>query len=183
MLLTKTSDKHRCSRSTSSPPRGGPAPDDGSADVFEALGPRRRGRSVREPAAVRRHRQGRGGEGRRGDEGRGQAHRLHALLGRLRGRRDRRERRVDAAGAGVRLAAQPRRALREGRVGARARHARALDAPQDADEARQRQVPEDQLGRRRSTRSATSCSRCARNPGPTPCSGSAARSTATSRRT
>ena len=39
------------------------------------------------------------------------------------------------------------------------------------------------LGRRRSTRSATSCSRCARNPAPTPCSGSAARSTTTSRRT
>ena len=52
---------------------------------------------------------------------RGQAHRLHALLGRLRGRRHRRERRVDAAGAGVRFAAQPRRALRQGRVGARAR--------------------------------------------------------------
>ena len=37
-----------------------------------------------------------------------------------------RERRVDAAGAGVRFAAQPRRALREGRVDPRARHARAL---------------------------------------------------------
>ena len=59
-----------------------------------------------------------------------QAHRLHALLGRLRGRRDRRERRVDAAGAGVRFAAQPRRALRQGRLGARARHARAFASPE-----------------------------------------------------
>ena len=73
-----------------------------------------------------------------------QAHRLHALLGRLRGRRRRRERRVDAAGAGVRLAAQSRRALREGRVDARARSRRA--SAEVADEARQRQVPEDQLG-------------------------------------
>ena len=39
---------------------GSTAPDDGSADVPEALGPRRRGRGVREPAAVRRDRQGRG---------------------------------------------------------------------------------------------------------------------------
>ena len=59
-------------------------------------------------------------------------------------RRHRRERRVDAAGAGVRLAAQPRRALRQGRVGARARPRRV--PPEVADEARQRQVPEDQLG-------------------------------------
>ena len=71
-----------------------------------------------------------------------QAHRLHALLGGLRGRRDRRERRVDAAGAGVRIADQPGRALREGRLRARARHARAFDPAEDADEARQRQVAE-----------------------------------------
>ena len=72
------------------------------------------------------------------------SHRLHALLGRLRGRRRRRERRVDAAGAGVRFAAEPRRALREGRVDPRARSRRA--PAEVADEARQRQVPEDQLG-------------------------------------
>ena len=69
-----------------------------------------------------------------------------SLLGRLRRRRDRRERRVDAAGAGVRLAAEPGCALREGRVPPRARDARALDALEDAGQARQRQVPEDQLG-------------------------------------
>ena len=79
-------------------------------------------------------------------EGRSQADRLHALLGRLFRRRDGRERRLDAAGARVRFAAEPRRALRERRVGARARDARALDASQDAGQARQRQVPEDQLG-------------------------------------
>ena len=84
------------------------------------------------------------------------AHRLHALLGRLRGRRHRRERRVDAAGAGLRVAAQPGRALREGRVGARARPRRA--PAEDADEARQRQVaarvvgPGDQRGRRQAAR-------------------------------
>ena len=77
---------------------------------------------------------------------RSQAHRLHPLLGRLRRRRHRRERRVDAAGARVRLAAQPGRALRERRERARARDARAFASPQVADEARRRQVSEDQLG-------------------------------------
>ena len=93
------------------------------------------------------------------------------------------ERRVGPPGAGVRFAAQPRRALRQGRVGARARHARALAPAQDADEAGRRQVAADHLGRRRSTRSATGCWRSARKSGPTRCSGSAAPSTATSRRT
>ncbi len=59
-------------------------------------------------------------------------------------RRHRRERRVDAAEPGVRVAAQPGRALRQGRLGARARPRRI--PAQGADEARQRQVPEDQLG-------------------------------------
>ena len=54
-------------------------------------------------------------------QGRGQAHRLRPLLGRLRGRRGGRERRLGAPGAGVRLADQPRRALRQGRRAARAR--------------------------------------------------------------
>ena len=125
---------------------GAPAPDDGPADVFEALGPRCRGRGVREPASLRRHRQGRGGRRTPRPQDRSQAHRLHALLGRLRGRRDGRERRVDAAGAGVRLAAQPRRALREGRVACASTGCTSIRSPEDADEARQRQVPEDQLG-------------------------------------
>ncbi len=146
MLLTRTSDSIAAAGPRLRRLAGVPLPDDGPADVFEAFGPRCRGRGVREPASLRRHRQGRGGEGGRGDQGRSEAHGLHPLLGRLRRRRHRRERRVDAAGAGVRLAAQSRRALREGRVGPRARHTRALDAAQDADEARQRQVPEDQLG-------------------------------------
>ena len=77
-------------------------------------------------------------------QARSASHRLHALLGRLLDRRRRRERRVGAAGAGVRFAAQPRRALREGRVDPRARPRRA--SAEVADEARQRQVPEDQLG-------------------------------------
>ena len=46
-------------------------------------------------------------------EGRGAAHRLRPLLGGLRDRRGGRERRVGAPGAGVRLADQPRRALRQ----------------------------------------------------------------------
>ena len=133
------------SRSTSSPPLGSSAPDDGSADVFEALGPRCRGRGIREPASLWRHRQGRGCQGRRRRD-RSQAHRLHPLLGRLCRRRHRRERRVDEAGARFRLAAQPRRALRERRERARARHARAFASAQVADEARRRQVSEDQLG-------------------------------------
>ena len=86
------------------------------------------------------------------------AHGVHALLGRLRGRCHRRERRVDAAGAGVRVADQPRRALRQGRVGARARDHRAFAPAEDADEARQRQVaahlvgPGDERGRRQDPR-------------------------------
>ena len=77
-------------------------------------------------AAAARH----DGQGRRrpttpGGQARGAPHRLHALLGRLRGRRGGRERRLGAPGAGVRLAAQPRRALRQGRGAARARPRRA----------------------------------------------------------
>ncbi len=88
--------------------------------------------------------------------GRGQALDLHPLLGGL--RRDRRspERRLDRPGAGLRLAVQPRRALRQGRLGARARPRRA--PPEVPDEAGRRQVAAGVLGRRRSTRSATSCS-------------------------
>ncbi len=47
---------------------------------------------------------------------------------------------MDAAGAGFRIAAQHGRALREGRVGSRARDRRALASAEDADEAGQRQV-------------------------------------------
>ena len=106
------------------------------------LGCRRR--RFRHATALRHDGQGRGGERSREREAGGPSHRLHALLGRLRDRRRRRERRVGAAGAGVRFAAQPRRALREGRVGARARPRRA--SAEEPDEARQRQVPEDHVG-------------------------------------
>ena len=93
---------------------------DGPPDVPQALRPGGRRRRVREPVALRRDRPRRGqGRGSRNHVQR--AHGLHALLGRLRGRRHRRERRVDAAEPGVRIADQPGRALREGRVGARAR--------------------------------------------------------------
>ena len=61
---------------------------------------------------------------------------------------------------------QPRRALRQGRLGARARHDRALAPPEVPDEARGRQVPAHLAGSRRSTRSATSSSRSARSRGP-----------------
>ena len=47
--------------------------DDGSANVSEAFGPRRRGRGVREPAAVRRDRQGRGRQGQRRQESKSSA--------------------------------------------------------------------------------------------------------------
>ena len=131
-----------------------PDRDDGPPRVPEALGPGRRRRRVREPVAVRHDGQGAGGRRHGERQARGASHRLHALLGRLRDRRRRRERRVGAPGAGVRFAAQPRRALREGRVDPRARPRRA--SAEDADEARQRQVPEDHAGTRRSTSSATS---------------------------
>src|SRR5258707_6471053 len=49
-------------------------------------------------------------------------------------------------GTGVRLPAQPRRALRQGRLDPRARHLARLAPPQVTDEARRRQVAEDQLG-------------------------------------
>ena len=128
---------------------------DGPPDVPQALGPRGRRRRVREPVAVWRDR-ARRGQGRGSGQRRATAHDLHALLGRLRGRRHRRERRVDAAGAGLRIADQPGRALREGRVGARARARRA--PAEDADEARQRQVaaalvgPGAERGRRQDAR-------------------------------
>ena len=83
-------------------------------------------------AAVQHRRRGRGRrQGARRRQDRSQAHGLHPLLGRLRGRRRRRERRVGAAGAGVRFAAQPRRALRQGRVDARARHDARLAPAED----------------------------------------------------
>ena len=91
--------------------------------------------------------QGRGaGEDGRRRQDRGEAQRLYALFGRLCDRRRRAERRLGAAGAGVRLAAQPRRALRQGRVGARARHDRALASPEVPDEAGEGQVPAHLLG-------------------------------------
>ena len=107
-------------------------------------------------------------------------HRLRPLLGRLRGRRGGRERRLDAPGAGVRFAAQPRRPLRQGRRAARARPRRL--PPQDADEAGRRQVPEDQLGpgaerdQRQDARAEEG------RAAPTRSSSSARRSTTTSRR-
>ena len=85
-------------------------------------------------------------DGRRQGQDRGQAHRLHALLGGLRDRRGRRERRVGAPGAGVRLADQPGRALRQGRGRPRARPRRV--PPALPDEAGERQVRAHQLGRR-----------------------------------
>ena len=56
------------------------------------------------------------------------------------------ERRLDPPGAGVRLADQPRRALRQGRLDARARHHARLAPPQVPDEARGRQVEAHLLG-------------------------------------
>ena len=78
-------------------------------------------------------------------QGRSQAHRVRPLLGGLRDRRGGRERRVGAPGAGVRQPDQPRRALRQGRRGARERPRRI--PPEVPDEARQRQVRAHQLGR------------------------------------
>ncbi len=75
-----------------------------------------------------------------------QAHRMHALLGRLRGGRGREKWRVGGPGAGVRFPAEPRCALRQGRIGARARHDRALAPAEIPDEAGRRQVPAHQLG-------------------------------------
>ncbi len=66
------------------------------------------------------------------------------LLGGLRDRRGGRERRLGAPGAGVRLADQPGRALRQGRGDARARPRRV--PPALPDEAGQRQVRAHQLG-------------------------------------
>ena len=103
---------------------------------------RRRGRRS---AAVQHDRRGRGEE-RADRQDRGQALGLHALLGRLRHRRRGAERRLGPAGAGVRLAAQPRRALRQGRLGARARHHARLAPPEVPDEARGRQVEAPVLG-------------------------------------
>ena len=105
-------------------------------------------RRRRRPGHVAAHAGAQGARSRRarriGQDGRRAAHRLHALLGRLRRRRRRRERRLGAAGAGVRFADQPGRALRQGRRAARARPRRV--PPEDADEAGRRQVRAHQLG-------------------------------------
>ena len=140
MLLTRKTDSARTTGPRLKRLAGSQDVHDGPPDVPQALRPGRRRRRVRQPVAVRRDRPRRGSQGRRRHDGREEAHRLHALLGRLRGRRHRRERRVDAAGAGVRIADQPGRALRQGRVDPRARHRRAFAPAEDADEARQRQV-------------------------------------------
>ena len=119
------------------------------------------------------------GRGRRQD--RSEAHGLHALLRGLRDRRRGAERRLDPPGAGVRLADQPRRALRQGRLGARARHHARLAPPQVPDEARGRQVEEASPGTRPTTRSRRRCSRSARRAARIRCSWSAPPSTTTSR--
>ena len=119
--------------------------DDRPPHVPQALGHHRRRRRRRVAAAVQHDRRGRGEErGRRQD--RSQAHGLHALLRGLRDRRRGAERRVGPPGAGVRLADQPRRALRQGRLGARARHHARLAPPEVPDEARGRQVEAHLLG-------------------------------------
>ena len=158
MLLTRKTDSAPTLRSPHAETRRDQDLDDGSAHVPQALRPCRGRRRVREPVAVWRDRTRRSGQGRRRDQGRDEAHDLHALLGRLLGRRHRRQRRVDAAGAGVRIADQSRRALRQGRVGPRARRHRAFAPAEDADEARQRQVaahlvgPGAERGRRQDSR-------------------------------
>ena len=131
MLLTKTSDSVAAAGPRLRRLAGSSAPDDGSAHVPEALGPRRRRRRVREPAALRRDRQGRRRR-RTATPTKVEVKRTvctHCSVG-CAVDAHRRERRVDAPGAGVRFAAQPRRALRQGRVGARARHARRLAPPE-----------------------------------------------------
>ena len=84
-----------------------------------------------------------GGRGRR--QGRHQEVGVHALLGRLHDHGRGAERRVDRPGAGLRQPAQPRRPLRQGRGGARARAWRP--PAQVPDEARRRQMDPHQLGR------------------------------------
>ena len=69
---------------------------------------------------------------------------LHPLLGRLHGHGRGRQRRVDRPGAELGQPDQPRLALRQGRLGARARLRRA--AAQISDEAGQRPVDPHQLG-------------------------------------
>ena len=118
--------------------------DDGPSIVPAPLRPRPRRRSGDLAADAGAQGAGRRCTGGRRRQAGDPSHRLHALLGRLRGRCGRRERRLDAAGAGLRFAAQPRRPLRQGRGAARARP-RRLPA-EDADEAGRRQVPAHQLG-------------------------------------
>ena len=122
------------------------------------------------------------GQGRHG-WGRDQADQdgLHALLGRLHGDRRGPERRLDRPGARLRQPVQSRRALRQGRGGARACAWRA--PAQVPDEARRRQMDQRSPGTRPSTRSATRCSRSARTPARIPSTGWAPPSTATSRPT
>ena len=89
-----------------------------------------------------REARGRGAHRRRQD--RHQEVRVHALLGRLHHHGRGAERRVDRPGAGLRLAPQPRRPLRQGR--GRARACARRPPAQVSDEARRGQMDPHQLG-------------------------------------
>ncbi len=132
-------------------------PHDRPPRVSQALGcDRRRGRS-RQPVAFQHDRKAEAARTAAGG-GKVEVRRTvcYALFGRLRDRRRRPERRVGSPGAGIRFPAQPRRALHQGRVGARARHDRALASPALPDEARGRQVEEGLVGPGLFARSRTS---------------------------
>ena len=133
---------------------------DRPAHVPQALGPRGRRRRVREPAAVRHHGQGAGGRRRAERQARGASHRVHALLGRA-ARSTPWSRTACGCGrsrCSIRRSTSARTARRARRSASTAMH-RELASPEDADEARRRQVAAHELGRRASTRSATAAAR------------------------
>ena len=94
---------------------------------------------------------------------RGQDEHLHPLLGGLHGQGRGPERRLGRSGARLGQPDQPRHALRQGRIGARARAWRP--PPEVPDEEGRRRVGPHLLGPGASTRSATRCWRSARPSG------------------
>ena len=184
MLLTRTSAQVSAAGPRLRRLAGGTAPDDGPADVFEALGPRRRGRSVREPASLRRHRQGRGGEGRRGDA-RSKSSARSARTARSAARSTPPSRTACGRGrsrCSTRRSTSARTARRAPSVREHGMHEHSmrLKSPMKLVNGKYQKISWEQAINEVGDRSST---RCARSPVPTPSSGSAARSTTTSRRT
>ena len=184
MLLTRKSDTAPAAAPRLKRLSGASAADDRPPHVPQGLRHRRRRRRVRHAAALGAIQPAKRAEAGEGRQDRGPPHGLHALLGRLRDRRASSQngvwvRQEPVFDSPINLGAHCAKGASVREHGM-TEHSHRLKY---ADEAGRRQVPDASPGSRRSTRSATSCSRSARSRARRDVLGRLAPSTTTSRPT